>query len=256
MPTQLGPDEHLAALLSAGERLRDAAHRAGPAAPVPTCPAWDVRKLVLHTGMVHRWARANLRGEPANKTRHWQDEGAAVPDLLAWFADGVAALVETIRATPDDAKAMVFLKDAPPPRRFWARRQAHETTIHAADAVAAVLGRAPTVDDFPVDPAIAADGIDELLCGFITRGRNKLPLTRPMTIVVSAQDTGHAWTIVAKDNAPLATTIGAADRPDIQLTGTVAQLYLGLWNRGEEVIEQGDADFLSIWRKSIKVRWS
>ena len=76
---------------------------------------------------------------------------------------------------------MVFLKDAPPPRRFWARRQAHETTIHSVDAVAAALGRWPTASDVTIDPVLAADGIDELLTGFITRGKGRLHTAEPYT---------------------------------------------------------------------------
>ena len=34
---------------------------------------------------------------------------------------------------PVDLEAFVFLNDAPAPRQFWARRQCHETTIHAVD---------------------------------------------------------------------------------------------------------------------------
>lgn len=255
MPTHLGPDEHLKALLRAGETLREAARRAGAAAPVPTCRAWDVRKLVLHVGMVHRWARANLRREPVRTTSHWRAEGEAAPDLLAWFTAGLEALLDTLHATPEDAKAIVFLRDAPPPRRFWARRQAHETTIHAADAAAAALGRPPTVDDLPLDPSFAADGVDELLCGFITRGKGRVQLERPLTMVVSARDTGHAWTVRIPPGEPLVTTLGATDQPDVHLTGTAAQLYLGLWNRGEEITEQGDTEFLPVWRKSVRVRW-
>jgi uncharacterized protein (TIGR03083 family) len=254
MPTHLTLDDHLAALARAGDTLHEAAGKAGPDAPVPTCPAWDVRKLVLHVGTVHRWARANLRREPASTTSHWRADGEAAPDLLAWFTTGLAALLDTLRTTADDAKALVFLNDAPPPRRFWARRQAHETTIHAADAVAAALGRPPTVTDLPIDPALAADGVDELLCGFITRGRGKLHLSPPLTVMASAEDTGHSWTVRVSDAAPV-TTAGAVEAPDVRLTGTAAQLYLGLWNRGDEVTEHGDTGFLPAWRAAARVRW-
>jgi hypothetical protein len=75
---------------------------------------------------------------------------------------------------------MVFLNDAPPPRRFWARRQAHETTIHSVDAIAARSQRWPTASDVAIDPLLAADGIDELLMGFITRGKaGCTPPSRP-----------------------------------------------------------------------------
>jgi uncharacterized protein (TIGR03083 family) len=254
MPTHLTFDDHLAMLRGSAAALRDAAARAGPDAPVPTCPAWDVRKLVIHQGMVHRWAAANLRRERHHRTGDSRAEAQAAPDLLAWFAVGVDTLVATLKATDDDAQAMVFLNDAPPPRRFWARRQAHETTIHSADAVAAALGRWPVAADLKLAPAMAADGLDELLCGFITRGKGKLRSKETITAVVTAGDTGHTWTLRIGEES-LTAEPGATDRADVTVSGTAAQLYLGLWNRGEEITAKGSEDFLDLWRKEVRVRW-
>ena len=91
--------------------------------------------------------------------------------MLGWFDDGATALLQAIVDAPDDLDALVFLKDAPPPRLFWARRQCHETTIHAVDALGARLGRPARADETWIRPAIALDGIDELLVGFVTRRR-------------------------------------------------------------------------------------
>jgi hypothetical protein len=62
MPTLLSLDDHLGALVRSGAALGEAAAAAGLEAKVPTCPAWDVTDLLVHQGMVHRWAAANLRG--------------------------------------------------------------------------------------------------------------------------------------------------------------------------------------------------
>jgi hypothetical protein len=122
MPTLLGLDDHLAALVRSGAALGEAAAAAGLEAKVPTCPTWDVTDLVLHQGMVHRWAAANLRGERDHDTAASLAEGRAAASLLDWYAQGLADLIDTLRVTAEDAKAMVFLRDTPPPRRFWARR--------------------------------------------------------------------------------------------------------------------------------------
>jgi uncharacterized protein (TIGR03083 family) len=255
MATRLSFDEHVAAVIAAGKVLRDAAAQAGLDAPVPTCPAWDVRNLVTHQGMVHRWAAAHLRGDRDHRTSDSTAEAAAAPDLLGWFSAGVDALVETLHDTSEDAKAMVFLNDAPPPRGFWARRQAHETTIHSADAVAAALGRWPLASDLSISAELAVDGVDELLHGFITRGKGKLRSPEPFTITVSSTDTGDSWTMrVAEDS--LTTTDGASGDAAAGFAGTAAQLYLGLWNRGEEMAVRGRADLLDLWRARVRIRWS
>jgi uncharacterized protein (TIGR03083 family) len=253
MPTHLGPDEHLAAIERAGNALKDAAAQAGLDAKVPTCPAWDVTKLVLHQGMVHRWAAANLRGESDHDTKASQERGRNSDDLLGWFVEGLTELIATIKATPDDAKAMVFLNDAPPPRRFWARRQAHETTIHGVDALSALLQRWPSANDAGIEPAVAADGIDELLTGFITRGKGKLHADEPYDLEVRAEDTRHVWTVRVSDGPVVTTT--ERGRTDVVFSGSAAQLYLSLWNRADE-ISTDRPDVLELWREMVRVRWS
>jgi uncharacterized protein (TIGR03083 family) len=255
MPTLLSLDEHLGALAGSGAALGEAAAAAGLDAKVPTCPAWDVTDLVVHQGMVHRWAAANLRGERDHDTAASQAEGRAAASLLDWYAQGLAGLAETVRSTPDDATAMVFLRDAPPPRRFWARRQAHETTIHSVDAIAAGCRRWPTAADVEIDPVLAADGIDELLMGFITRGKGKLHAPDPYTVLVRTSDTGHAWTLRISDG-PIVTTPGATEQPDAVVSGTAVQLYLSLWNRADEVTTDGRPDLIDQWRRRIRIRWS
>jgi uncharacterized protein (TIGR03083 family) len=254
MATQLSLEQHLEALAHAGAVLAEAAAAAGLDAEVPTCPTWDVTELVVHQGMVHRWAAANLRGEADHDTAASQAEGRAAARLLDWYADGVAALVDTLRATAEDAEATVFLNDAPPPRRFWARRQAHETTIHSVDAIAAACRRWPTAVDVDVDPALAADGIDELLMGFITRGKGRLHASEPYTVLVRTDDTGHAWTLRVGDG-PIVTTPGGTARPGAVLSGTAVQLYLSLWNRADELTTDGRPDLVDQWRRQVRVRW-
>ncbi len=255
MPTLVTFDRHLAALRGSAAVLRAAAASAGLDAKVPTCPAWNVRKLVTHQGMVHRWAAANLRRERNYKTSASRAAAEAAPDLLEWFSTGVDALIDTVSATAEDAKAMVFLNDAPPPRWFWARRQAHETTIHSVDAVAAALGRRPATADVALDPVLATDGIDELLCGVITRGKGGLlPAAEPYTLLVRTADTGHAWTLRIGDG-PIATTAGQTDTPDAVFSGSAVQLYLSLWNRTDEITVTGPADLLAQWRSGIRIRW-
>jgi uncharacterized protein (TIGR03083 family) len=255
MPTHLSLDDHLAGLARSGAALRDAAAAAGLRTTVPTCPAWDVTDLVIHQSMVHRWAAATLRGEGGHSTADSTAQGQAAPDVLAWYSDGLTALIETVRATPADAQAMVFLRDAPPPRRFWARRQCHETTIHSVDAISAARGRWPTAAEVGLDPLLAADGIDELLTGFITRGQGKLHATEPYLILVEAADTGHAWTVRVSDG-PIVTTEGQSAPPDVVFSGTAAQLYLSLWNRADEITVTGPPDVLDQWRSQVRVSWS
>jgi uncharacterized protein (TIGR03083 family) len=250
MPTSLTVDTHLDAIARRGAVLATAARDAGLAAAVPTCPRWDVTALVTHQGGVHRWAAANVDGE-TNPPKPEPPPGA---DLLAWYAEGLDALLATLRSAADDVTAMVFLKDAPPPRAFWARRQAHETTIHSIDALAAKHGGVPPVTDLDLAPDLAADGIDELLTGFITRGRGSIHAAPGYTLRVRADDTGHAWTVRVGDG-PVVTTPGSDGPADVEFSGTAAQVYVTLWNRADEVTVDGPPDTLDQWRSNVRIRW-
>ena len=250
MPTTLTPDQHLAALRDAVSAFAGHAQEAGLDVPVPTCPDWTVRRLIGHQGMVHRWAAANLRGKTI-EIDATERAGRRAPSPVDWLRDGAIDLVAAITTAPDDVQTVVFLNDAPGPRAFWARRQCHETTIHSVDALAAALGRYPTSADTGIDPAVAVDGIDELLAGFMTRNKSRLRSESPMVVGVVAAESPTGW-LVEVGPAPAVVTVASrdevADRCDVRLEGPAVAVYLTLWNRSDEL------DLIDLWR-SAPVTW-
>lgn len=246
-------DEYGDGIGAAWTVLSDHAMRVGPEADVPTCPGWQVRDLLAHQAMVHRWAAATIRGARVD-AEQLERAGLAAADQRAWLDEGAKDLLQALVDAPADLDAWFFLPDAPPPRQAWARRQCHETTIHAVDAMAASLGRAPRAAETWIRPRLAADGVDELLTGFAPRPRFGLHSADPMTVLVEASDTGDGWTLRLGDG-PVLSTRDRAGGADATLTGTAAQLYLGLWNRGAEITAAG-ADVMTRWREAARVTWS
>ncbi len=55
--------EHLEALRESLDSFVSDVRGAGLDAPVPTAPEWDVRALIAHQGMVHRWATDCIQGK-------------------------------------------------------------------------------------------------------------------------------------------------------------------------------------------------
>jgi uncharacterized protein (TIGR03083 family) len=252
--TDLTLDQFLIAIRSAAARFHDHAAQAGLTAAVPSCPDWDVAALLTHQGMVHRWAAANVRGEADHRTQNSETAAAAAQDLLAWFDEGAEALTDTLIKASDDLVAMVFLPNAPPPRLFWARRQAHETTIHAVDAQAAALQRLPRPAETMINDQLAADGIDELLRGFLRRSKSTLRSEFPYVIQIQATDAGQCWQLAVSEQ-PASSAKGAPWPPDAVITGTALELYLGLWNRTEGLNAQGRQDVVAQWRTEVRVTW-
>ena len=234
--------------------LRSNAISAGLAAAVPTCPGWTIRDVVTHTGVVHRWAAATVRGEPARPDAEVEAEAAAATDLLEWFDDGLVELLNAIASAPADLDVPFFLHDAPPPRQAWARRQCHETTMHAVDAMAARLGRAPRPDELWFAPALARDGIDELLLGFAPRSRYN-PTTDAAASIAVVSDNGiGGWTIRLGPDGTQA-SVGADDAADARITGSARGIYTGLWNRGRGFEVDGDEGLVDSFLEQLKVTW-
>ena len=111
MPTSLDFDAHGDGIGSAATVLRENARLAGVDAPLPTVPGWSVGDLVLHTGLVHRWADAILSGVSpetageidlpvADAVR--RKAGFVGVDPFDWYDAQVTALLQTLAfAAPD-----------------------------------------------------------------------------------------------------------------------------------------------------------
>jgi len=254
MPMCLTYDRCIDVVKVAASALVERFTVAGPDAPVPTCPDWTTRDLIVHQGIVHRWAAGNLRRDSGAAELAEEVVLAAVADadLAAWSGEGAAELLAALAAAAPDVPAMVFLNDAPSPREFWARRQAHETTVHAVDALASALGRWPVAAETGVTTDLAVDGIDELLRGFYTRRREPADAA-PFSVHVAPSDSTRRWTFRA---TPTGASVDEDPRADATFVGTAAQLYLGLWNRGDEIACTGEPTVLERWRASRHVTWS
>jgi len=250
--------EHLAALRRDGEVLAGVAAETDLDAPVPTCPEWGLRDLVRHLGGVHRWATTYVttaRSSPLDDDGDLErlvDGWPSDADLAEWFARGHAALVAGLESAPEDLACWTFLP-APSPRAFWARRQAHETAIHLADA------RSASGESASFPPAFAADGLDELLYGFGGRRRAGMTTTVERTLALRATDRDARWHVRLTPGDPGDIEVAPEDGDaECIVTATACDLYLLLWNRRalEGLQVEGDRAVLGLWRQQVRIRWS
>lgn len=154
-----------------------------------------------------------------------------------------------------------------PPRRaaaeaVLARRQCHETTIHAVDAVAAQLGRRPVASEVEIADAVALDGIDELATGFITRTASRLRTEVPRRVLLRPDaPQAPAWLIDVGPEPAVTTVVGADGDPaavdtDVELTGSPVGMYLALWNRAADGELVGDPATVAWWSQLVTITWS
>ena len=161
LPRPQVPDGDLAGWYDEGlARLLDVLERTAPDAPVwnwsahePKTAAFWLRRMAQETA-VHRYITSRVSAG----TDEWRDlprPPAPDGDLAGWYDEGLARLLDVLERTPPDAPVWNWSAHEPKTAAFWPRRMAQETAVHRWDAESAVG------DLTPIDPALAADGIDE-----------------------------------------------------------------------------------------------
>lgn len=227
---------------------------------VPTCPEWTLRDLAVHLGSVQRWVGAIVAGRltapPPREVVAAPPSGGAA-ELAGWVEQGADGLREGIELAGPETPVWSWSGDDRV--AFWARRMANEAAVHAVDAQL-VTGSAA-----PLDPARAADGIEEWLWMLtLPRGteRSARYPVRPggETLHVHATDpeltSNHEgeWTIRRTPDG-IALERGHA-KGDVALRGGASDLFLLLLRRlnpdvaGVEVL--GDRTLLDEWLDHIR----
>jgi uncharacterized protein (TIGR03083 family) len=147
--------ERYDALRTSDFELFVTAARKDLAAHVPTCPEWDVAGLCDHLARVYQGrAYVIVHGEFLDRDAF--EVRADSVDPVEWVQRWSDELDHALRERDDDDATITFLPDVFK-IRFWRRRMALETLVHRTDAEIAV-GQVS-----PMDPALSADGVDELL---------------------------------------------------------------------------------------------
>jgi uncharacterized protein (TIGR03083 family) len=217
--------DHMLELGSAMSRFAELVGMASGDESVPVCEPWTVRDLTTHLGTIHRWAAATvLSGQ-----RLPEPVPLVTEPIVEWYAGTATALLSALQAvSPDEPVPNFSYVDER--AAFWRRRQMHETTVHAVDAAQA-LGLEE--HDWAVSRSVAADGVDEVLQVFFPRmtARRQRPDVRSRIRLV-ATDTDESW-LVAPGNGDLGPPLQLHPSLDSDgsVSGTVADLYLGLWKR-------------------------
>jgi uncharacterized protein (TIGR03083 family) len=201
---------------------------------IPSCPDWTLRELAIHVGRAHRWATAIVGTRSAEFIPFRSVPDGRFPDgaaeRAAWLTDGAARLTGTVQAAGGD---LVWAFGEMLPASFWARRMAHETAVHRADAEIAV-GRVPDLA-----PALAADAIDEWLgdlSALMTDGatdprRDALPPGRVLHVHATddALAGGGEWTLRSEASGVVLSR--GHGRGDVAVRGPAARLLLVLVRR-------------------------
>lgn len=182
--------DHLRHVTVESARLHAVLETADPGAPVPTCPGWDAADLLWHLTEVQSfWSRIVQQRCTDPEQLVGDDPGrpASYPDLLALARRTTQQLVKALRRTPPSTPVWTWADEQSV--GFVLRRQAHEALVHRVDAECTVGARTA------LDPALAADGVDEALRVMFgsSPASADLRVDELATVRLSTTDTGHAW---------------------------------------------------------------
>lgn len=247
MGRSLGSKEFwLASLRADGPAFRAAVAEAPLDTPVPPCPGWTVGHLVRHLGTVYNWvlshATRGVTTPPESFRQFYPPEGT---DLLAWWDDRFAALVETLDGLDPELPAWNWAPQAKK-AAFWHRRMAHETAVHRWDAQFSLVSAEP------IEAKLAVDGVAEVLDSWLPAGRGKGPRDVPGMVGLCASDVAHDWYVRLRGQGGIAlldtdTLLDSDDHHERAVArGTASDLMLALWGRvGFDVLDvSGDVRLL------------
>ncbi|MFK8023953.1 MAG: maleylpyruvate isomerase N-terminal domain-containing protein [Ilumatobacter sp.] len=166
-------DGRLAHLRSDTARLAACLRTGDLTTPIAACPGWDLRRLAIHLGSVHRWATQALHeGGPPTVGGNRPADDIGGEELAAWLRLGAGVLADMLAVTDPSGPTW-----HPFPFEqvgwFWSRRQVIETALHRWDAEMAVNGESD------LDAFVALMGIGEFFEVGIPRILERAELAPP-----------------------------------------------------------------------------
>ena len=219
-----------------------AAHAANPFAAVPSCPGWDRTDLLAHVASVHSWMRAQVEAGPAERIRmSTTPRPPEGPELPAWFETNAAGTALALSSMDTTVPWPTWA--GPQPGTFYPRRLAQETAVHRWDAGGG-----------PIDAALAADGVDELLEVFAGLVPTERLAGATGTIHLHATDAPGEWLLHLGPDGISFERHHA--KGDAALRAAAADLLLWSWNRlpiDDRFEVFGDAALLHLWPRAVSV---
>lgn len=197
--------------------------------PVPSCPGWTVRDLVVHVAGVCEFWTAIVGGTPPGEV-----EFAPAPEA--------GEEIEHLRRRLDALVASIDGVDPAAPCWTWApaaqnvgfvqRRMAQEMAIHRWDAANAVG------DPAPVPTPLAVDGLDEFVHLFLEPAPDAEPVGGSVHLHASDGEGAGEWEIVPAPGTDTGFDVHAGHaKSDAVLRGTASDLLLTLWRRTDGAVE-------------------
>ncbi|MBH1937347.1 maleylpyruvate isomerase family mycothiol-dependent enzyme [Streptomyces sp. AV19] len=238
-------ERHCEQILSQTDLLLTHVAHAATDTPIPTCPGWNLGNLLRHLAGTHAWATGVVAARALTPVPEDQVNDVAGPDdedpaaLAARCAENAGHLAATLREAGPDTT--VWTAGPGGTTAFWARRMAHETAVHRADAAFATGAR------YALDGWAGVDALDEWI-GFSTSPEAP-PLRGPGWTLHFSAGEGAEWFVDLTGPSPVWRR-GGGDAA-VSVRGGATDLLLLMYGRPvpEGRVEvRGDGELFARWR--------
>ncbi len=198
--------------------------------PVPDCPGWTTRDLLVHTGRVYAAVAAVVEARASEPVRPSPEallpDGATSREALEWFVERRVAVEEALRGLSPTTPIWTWSTDRT--GAFYRRRMVHETAVHLADVCRAL--------DRPVqiEREVCVDGIDEYFEVMVPRSIETKGIPSG-SLHLHCTDGPGEW-LAAPDGTSIVVTREHA-KGAVAWRGPAHALLLAVWGRVDPVLE-------------------
>jgi uncharacterized protein (TIGR03083 family) len=197
--------------------------------PIEHCPGWTMADLVQHLTEVQWFWATVVEQRLLERPRDGRPTGIDRSELVDRFVRGSEHLAHVLGDS--DQKTRVYTW-APQQQNvaFVTRHQVQEVVVHHWDAAHAAGV------DFTVDPAVAADSIDEFLTFSISNDND--PIDPPGTVLggslgLKCTDVDRSWTVLEGDAPSTVRFVDGIEAGTPLITGSSSDILLWLYSRIE-----------------------
>ena len=258
--SRLSPSEYRAFIESESRRFRDVLTDCDPRARVPGCPDWNAGDLLWHLTEVQDFWTWVVEHRPAAPDDYPAPKRPSTyADLLALHDERSTALTAALAEADPGDEAWTW--SAEKTVGFVLRRQALEALVHRVDAEQAAGA------DSALDPALATDGVDEVLdvmYGGCPPWGDFSPLPHYLRVDMRDTDTS-VWVQLGRfsgtdpkdevryEEDDIHVVADPGVEPDAVIEGTASVLLSRLWRRGDgaDIHLAGDMAIVDHFRTAI-----
>lgn len=229
--------------ITSGGAALTAAGRDAPNAVVTWCPNWTISSVLAHVGCVHERVAGMVRSASA-ESHPFPEAPEFTDDALADWADQRRdELLGAFSEADPDQPMWAFGFQLP--TRFWFRRQAHETAVHAVDATAAAG------DAWQIPGDVADDGLAEFLTVFLPSQWQRRPPSWGEGRSIHFHRTDGEGERVLTVASPPRVRLGRG-KGDLTVRGSGQDLLLWALNRPASVELIGDEGLAEAWAEHVR----